>query len=135
METHVPVEGPGEGQESEDQGWRVKNAGLKVAEEWGAAKIARAPVGDNSALQGLAEKIFRWIKPPVNVTEEEGAVREKKGMKKKKHQEGRHSGRSKLYQMVRSHRRLFALPLLARSDPAGRAKPDAGNRMFSQRIV
>ena len=89
MKADVKSEGPGRGQEGEDQARRVEDTGLKVTEECRAAKIIRAPVRDESVLQELGEEVFCRIKPPMNVPKKEGVVGEKDRVKKEKHQEGR----------------------------------------------
>ena len=74
MKADVKIERPWKRQGGEDQGRRVENTGLKVAEEWRATKIIRAPVGDGTVLQKLSEKVLCRIEPPVNVPKKESPV-------------------------------------------------------------
>ena len=89
MKADVQVEGPGEGQEGEDQARRVEDTGLKVTEEWRATKIIRAPVRDESVLEELGKEVFCRIKPSMNVPKEERPVGDKNRVKKEEHQQGR----------------------------------------------
>ena len=74
MKADLQIERPWKRQGGEDQGRRVEDSGLKVAEEWRAAKIIRAPVGDGTVLQDLREKMLRRIEPSVNVPKKESLV-------------------------------------------------------------
>jgi len=135
MKADVKIEGPGKGQEGEDQARRVEHTGLKVAEERSAAKITRAPVRDESVLQELGEEVFCRIKPPMNVPKKKSVVGEKNRVKKEEHQEGRYSEAGLIYQVVQSHCCVFASRLLTIGKPIGRAKLQAGLCCPSKRIV
>jgi len=135
MKADVQIEGPRKGQEGEDQARRVEDTGLKVAEERSAAKIIRAPVRDESALQELGEEMLCRIKPPMNVPKKEGVVGEKNRVKEEEHQEGRYSEAGLIYQVVQSHCCVFASRLLTIGEPIGRAKLQAELCRPSKRIV
>lgn len=100
MQADVQIEGPRKGQEGEDQARRVEDSGLKVAEEWSAAKVIRAPVGNNPLLQGSGEEVLSRIKPSMNIPKKERVVGEKHRMKKEKHQKGRYSEAGMIDQAV-----------------------------------
>jgi hypothetical protein len=74
MKADVKVKGPWKRQGGEDQGRRVEDTGLKVAEEWRATKIIWAPVGNETVLQKLSDKVLCRIEPPVNVPKKESPV-------------------------------------------------------------
>lgn len=135
MQADVQIEGPGKGQEGEDQARRIEDAGLKVAEERSAAEVIRAPVGDNSVLQGLGEEVLSRIKPPVHIPKEERVAGEKNRVEKEKHQEGRYSEADMIDQAVRSHCCLFFSHLLAEGEPVGKPKMQTGSCPPSKRIV
>jgi hypothetical protein len=52
MKADVKIERPWKGQGGEDQGGRIEDAGLQIAEEWRATKIIRAPVRKRSFSKG-----------------------------------------------------------------------------------
>lgn len=74
MKADVQIERPWKRQGGKDQGRRVEDTGLKVAEEWRAAKIIWAPVGDGTVLQDLRQKMLCRIKPSVNVPKKESLI-------------------------------------------------------------
>ncbi|MCU0597168.1 MAG: hypothetical protein MUC98_17135 [Desulfobacterota bacterium] len=135
MKADVKIEGPGKGQEGEDQARRVEDTGLKVTKERSAAKIIRAPVRDESVLQELGEEVLSRIKPPMNVPKKEGVVGEKNRVKEEEHQEGRYSEAGMIYQIVQSHCRLIASRLLTIGEPISRAKLQAEPYRLSNGIV
>ena len=88
MKAYVQIEGPRKRHGREDQRWEVEDTGLKVAEEWRAAEIIWAPVGNETVLQKLSEEVLCRIKPPMNVPKKEGVAGEKNRVKKEESQKG-----------------------------------------------
>jgi hypothetical protein len=103
MKADVQIEGPRKRQHGEDQGKRVEDTGLKIAQEGRTTKIVRTPVGNVTVPKKLSEEVLRRIRPPVNVPKKESLVSEEHRIEKEEHQADRYPEREPIFESAQFH--------------------------------